>query len=63
MYCRIGLDQRSPILLSLADPNRSFRVQPPEHVDDPAPVQRLCVQRGPLPLLLLQASFRDTDAS
>ena len=22
MYCRIGLDQRSPILLSLADPNR-----------------------------------------
>jgi len=54
---------RPPSSLSMV-PNRPFCVQPPEHVDSPAPVQRLCIQRGPLPLWSLRApSFPDADAS
>jgi len=49
---------------NLRTPNHPFCVQPPEHVNDPAPVQWLCIQHGPLPLWSLWApSFPDANAS
>ena len=38
-------------------PNRLLCVQPPEHVDDPAPVQWLCIQRCPTRLITSSSFF------
>ena len=44
-------------------PNRPDRVQLPEHVDDPAPVQWLCIQHSLLPLWSLRAPSPDAGAN